>query len=116
MLGAEGIEGPGQDHGLDPPPGIPEDLPAHTIAAVAAITAEHLPGLGEGLPALQDARDEGIAGHGAFRGRQGRYDQQGVAIDPVEPVLALGQAEAPLDEPAGLGVELANGRGILTAV
>jgi hypothetical protein len=28
------------------------------------------------------------------------------ATDPVEPVLALGQAEAPLDEPAGLCVEL----------
>ena len=68
MLGAEGVEGPGQDHRLDPPPGIAEDLPVHPVAAVSAIPAEHFLGLGKGLTALQDARHIRIAGEGAFCG------------------------------------------------
>ena len=50
--------------------------------------------LRQGLTALQEARDEGIAGDGAFRRRKGGDHQQGVAVDPVEPVLAFRQAEA----------------------
>ncbi len=68
------------------------------------------------MAARQGFDDEGIA-----RLRQAAWtevggDQQGVAVQPTDAVLALGDDEAAVHEPLGRQVELAHRHGVLAAV
>ena len=93
--------------------GVVED--AGACAYVSGLAAEDLLGLIEGLAALPDFGDEGVAGlrHGP-RTPVAR-DDEGVFVDPFGVLLGLGQGEAVLDELASLKVELAEGLGVFAA-
>jgi hypothetical protein len=92
------------------------DAGADAIAAVGRIAAIDFGRLRQRLAALQRLDDEGIARLRQRPRAEIGGDQQGVAIQPFEAVLALGQDEAAIDEGLGGQVELAHDNGVLAAV
>ena len=72
--------------------------------------------MGQGLAALELLDDEGVAALGQRSLAEVGRDQQGVAVEPVEAVLAFGEGEASGDELARPGVELADDHGVLAAL
>ncbi len=116
VFGVEGVERPLDDQRLHLAVGIGEGDRRYSITAVGRRPAIDLPRRRQGLAALQELGDEGIArGRHLALGPVGG-DDQGVVVDPLGPVLAFRQVEAALDEPGRLGVELAHLDGVLAAI
>ncbi len=117
---AIGVQRAGDDHGRRSSLGVAIDRGADAIAAVRGVAAIDLGRLGQGLAALQRLDDIGIAalGQGAVAVLLAEVggDQQGVAVQPFDPMLALRQGEAVVDEAFRRGVELAHEQGVLAAV
>ncbi|MNJ40241.1 hypothetical protein D3C77_351310 [compost metagenome] len=119
-LGAEGVQRAAEQHRLDRPGLVAQHHGGDAVAAVALLAAIDLGRLRQGLAARQGFDDVGIARLRQAARAEVRGDQQGVAVQPRDAVLALGDDEAaPVlwsDEGLGRQVELADRDGVLAAV
>ncbi|MNS88163.1 hypothetical protein D3C72_1221270 [compost metagenome] len=115
-LRAEGVQRAAEQHGLDRAGLVAEDHGRDAIAAVGLLAAIDLGGVGQRVAALEGFDDEGIARLRHRAGTEVGGDQQGVAIQPGQAMLALGDDESALDEGLGGQVELAHDHGVLAAV
>ncbi|MNQ78590.1 hypothetical protein D3C85_935070 [compost metagenome] len=118
-LRAEGVQRAAEQHGLDRAGLVAEDHGRDAIAAVGLLAAIDLGGVGQRVAALEGFDDEGIARLRHRAGTEVGGDQQGVAVQPGQAMLALGDDEAALSgrhEGLGRQVELAHDHGVLAAV